>query len=124
MLWIHSPVPSSATECNANRNATAVSGSEHSSVPPGRLGLPQGLDDSPLTAGGERSRVPLTETDGSAPEISLKMNGDGDMGECSILKGILQNGSSYNYPGRDNVFVRIADCGARVVISFDHTTQM
>ena len=25
------------------------------------------------------------------------------MGECSILKGILQNGSSYNYPGRKNI---------------------
>ncbi len=23
----------------------------------------------------------------------------GDIGECSILKGILQNGSAYNYPG-------------------------
>ena len=102
MLWIRSPVPSSATECNANRNATAVSDSEQSSVPPGRLVLPQGLDESPLTAGGGRPSVPLTETDGFTPEISLKMNGDGDMGECSILKGILQNGSSYNYPGRDN----------------------
>merc|ERR1711879_337761 len=34
VLWIHSPVPSSATECNANRNATAVSDSEQSSVRP------------------------------------------------------------------------------------------
>ncbi len=25
----------------------------------------------------------------------------GDVGQCSILRGILQNGSAYNYPGTD-----------------------